>query len=102
MKLPIVDPSVPPPHREVVEGANVELASLPLFADAPVLGLACGVGEDQAGIEDRAPVWTPGRESRAGVNGRGADRLAAVHDIEDIDLIILVVVAPGHERQAAA
>ncbi len=98
----LVQPLVPIAHREMLIDADIVFARLAIGGGLLVGLVVGGVGIDTRFEQDGLAVRPPFRALRPGRNIGDAARLAALGQVEHIDLRGLVTLALGREGDRAA
>src|SRR5262249_49394470 len=102
VELPIVEPAVPPTDRKTVVGTQLILAIAAFDGRAPVRLFVGCVRIDEAADRDGPAVRTERRLHGPAADGCHAPRLAAAGDVEHVDLVGLVALAPCRKSNPTA
>ncbi len=100
--LQVVEPAVPLPDRERVIRPDLVLLILALLGDLLVCLVVGRAGIDGGLHGERRAIGAELRRASAGGEGGDAPRLAAVRDVEQIDLRHVVALALGREGDGLA
>src|SRR5262245_28321526 len=95
MRPHLIEPAVPVADREALVNARPIFSGFTLGRDAPVVFVVHRARIDAALKENRFSVGAELRAASAGRERSHAARLASGHDIDDVNLVDLVVFAPG-------
>jgi len=101
MNLTVVSPLVPEADGKVVISRNVVIASIFLLFALAIRRIVGCSGVNVALERNSGSVRAPDRRSGARHQRRDALRLAGSSHVEDVDLIRVVAVAFGREREPA-